>query len=60
MTNEEEEVLKQNDDYLTEINTKVCPVLDDLKLYKEAVQRDKRRIKSHRQQAERTLLQTES
>ena len=45
MTNELEEALVQTDENcLMEMQKQVCPVLDDIKKYKEAIQREKREI----------------
>ena len=53
VTEEQELALAQTDeDYLTKVQTQVCPVLDDLKSYKEAIQREKQGIKLHNQEAE--------
>ena len=61
VTEDQEWVLAQTNEYfLTEVQTQVCPVLDDLKNYKEAIQREKRGIKLRPQQAERTQFQSES
>ena len=61
LTDEEEEILAQQDeDFLTEMQTSVCSVLEDLKLYREAIAREKRVIKSRQVQAKKDIVQAES